>query len=153
MAANAPLSMNERICSVRVRSWASISGTVSGMGTGIKAGSTDDERSGAGVGGVAAGVEVAGDVAGIAAVVVADGATFGSFEKASKLKSKRVSRSPGLKATFAYIFAGNGCLPIGAWRYRPLRTSGISLSFPVVGSLTTSVPEISRASFNVRGFV
>src|SRR5262245_7041101 len=102
------------------------------MGTGIKAGSTDEERSGAGVSGVAAGVVDAGGVAGIAAVVVAEGATFGSLEKPSKLKSKRVSRSPGLKATFAYICAGNGCLPIGACRYRPLRTSGTSLSFPVL---------------------
>ena len=42
VAANVPLSMNERIWSVRVFNCASISGTVSGIGSGTSAGSMPD---------------------------------------------------------------------------------------------------------------
>src|SRR5881628_3175150 len=97
--------MKARICSARVRSWASISGTVSGIGTGISAGSTVEDRSGTAVGAAATTGAAVDAGTGITLVIVVDGATFGSFENASKLKSKRLPRSPGLKATFAYICA------------------------------------------------
>src|ERR1700724_1400994 len=98
--------MNERIWSERVRSCASISGTVSGIGTGISAGSTPDDRSGVDAGG-------ARGVIGIAFVILVAGTVFGSFENPSKLKSKRCSWSPALNVTFANIGAGKGRLPIG----------------------------------------
>ena len=93
-----------------MRSCASISGTVSGIGTATSAGSTPDATdpvvptSGDGVGSGVAAAAAAG-TAGIASgiAVITRGAAGGSFEKPSKVKSNRCSESPGLKDTFADI--------------------------------------------------
>src|SRR4051812_41552370 len=137
--------MNERICSVRVLSCASISGTVSGIGSGTSAGSIPDEAV-VGVGGVATGggatdgVATGGVVlAGAALVIVAVGSACGSFEYAGKVKSNRLSLPVAVNFTSAYISVGSGSLPMVACRYLPLRTSEYGVSLPVLGSFTISV--------------
>src|SRR4051794_37982600 len=128
--------MNERIWSVRVFNCASISGTVSGIGSGTSAGSMPDAapaglRSAGVAGGGAAGAVVAGAVvagaalgaAGAALVMVGAAIVCGSFENAGKVKSNRFALAPGVNVTLAYISAGSGSLPIAACIVAPLRTS------------------------------
>src|SRR5262249_30373402 len=101
--------MNILICSLRVRSCTSISGTVSGTGTGTSAASIDDGAvsTSAGAGGAvadaAAGAVVA---AGEVDVVVTTGAGA-SFENFSKMKSNWCSGAAGWNFTLAWIVAGN----------------------------------------------
>ena len=100
---------------MRVRSCASVSGTVSGIGSGTSAGSTPDEISappGAATATVGAGVGLdAGVGTGGALVIRGPGPAAGSFEYAGNVKSKRLSGASALNFTFAYISAGNGSLP------------------------------------------
>src|SRR5712671_4382283 len=129
MLANDPRSMIARICSVRVRSCDSISGTVSGIGSRTSAGSTPDESldaAGAGAPAAAPGLFTGAVAAGTALVIVgvAVAPGGGSFEYVTNVKSNRLCGPSALNCTCAYIAAGNGSLPIAACRERPLRTSG-----------------------------
>ena len=124
--------MKVLICSVRVRSCVSISGTVSGIGTGTSAGSTPDEEVDTAASGMGAGAGrgVEGCSTGVA--LVRRGSATGSFENFSNAKSNTCSGSFGLNVTFAVICAGSGSFPICASRYRPLRTKGTAeISFVV----------------------
>src|SRR5262245_8131756 len=117
--------MKRLICSVRCDNCASISGTLSGIGSGISPGSTPPAAGAEGGGGAAAGAGDggagtafdagalgAGFGAGVvpAAPVVVTGA-IGSFEYSGKVKSKWFSGAAALNFSFAASSAGNASLP------------------------------------------
>ena len=100
--------MNARICSVRVRSCASISGTVSGIGSGTSAGSTFDSDSvgaappAAGAGGRGAAAVVrrrarARRRRGVGAVLIGVDPATGSFEYAVEREVEAVVGPVGLE--------------------------------------------------------
>src|SRR5262245_25982820 len=136
--------MKRRICSVRCDNCASISGTVSGIGSGTRPGSTPDEDARvAGFAGFDGLSMFAGFGEGFvfaAAFVVVTGAT-GSCEYSGNVKSKWCSGDVVLNFSFAAISAGNASLPTLASRKRPFctGTSGNDAPFFVI-----TRPDINR---------